>query len=120
MTPQTVDVLLEVGAERERQDAKWGEQNHPDGTGAFSVREGGRVLPDEYVGAVRADRAREAKSACDRAAAEGRLTYLHILREEVAEAAAEHDPALLRAELVQVAAVAVKWIEAIDRRRRDA
>lgn len=38
-----------------------------------------------------------------------------ILREEVFEAAAEDDPAKLRAELVQVAAVAIKMIDAIDR-----
>jgi hypothetical protein len=34
----------------------------------------------------------------------------------VAEALAEDDPTLLRAELIQVAAVAVAWVEAIDRR----
>ena len=36
--------------------------------------------------------------------------------EEVAEAFAEADVRRLRAELVQCAAVAVKWVEAIDRR----
>ena len=30
----TFAVLDEVRAERARQDAKWGEQNHPDGTAA--------------------------------------------------------------------------------------
>jgi hypothetical protein len=49
-------------------------------------------------------------------AAEKTLKWVDILEEEVAEAAAESDPAKLRAELVQVAAVAVAWIEAIDRR----
>jgi len=33
-----------------------------------------------------------------------------------AGAIAERDPAKLRAELIQVAAVAVQWIQAIDRR----
>lgn len=42
--------------------------------------------------------------------------WRHILDEEVAEALAETDPERLRAELVQVAAVAVQWIEALDRR----
>ncbi|HYF53037.1 MAG TPA: hypothetical protein VEA41_02135 [Salinarimonas sp.] len=46
------------------------------------------------------------------------MTYSQILAEEVAEALAESDPMLLRAELVQVAAVAVQWVEAIDRRLR--
>jgi hypothetical protein len=54
--------------------------------------------------------------ACQSAADGGYLDWLHILREEVAEAFAESDPAKLRAELVQVAAVAVNWVEAIDRR----
>lgn len=94
------DVLREVEAERHRQHAKWGEQNHPDGTG------------DERA----QDRADAARYACDRATAEGRLTYRHIAEEEFAEALAETDPAKLRAELVQAAAVLVAWIEAIDRR----
>lgn len=92
--------LKEVAAERERQDAKWGEQNHPDGTG--------------FAGSARdADLAR---LECKRQFAEGTGTWLDILNEEVAEAYAETDPAKLRAELVQCAAVVVAWIEAIDRR----
>jgi hypothetical protein len=67
----TMRVLDEVQDERRRQDAKWGEQNHPDGT---------------------------------------------IALEEVFEALVETDPAKLRDELLQVAAVAVAWVEAIDRR----
>ena len=39
-----------------------------------------------------------------------------ILAEEVAEVYAESDPDRLRAELIQVAAVCVQWIEAIDGR----
>jgi hypothetical protein len=89
-----------VTAERAKQDSKWGEQNHPDGTGE----------PHEAVLA-------EAKRRlCETAAGAGALTWRDILDEEVAEAFAETDPARLRAELVQVAAVAVAWIEAIDRR----
>ncbi len=44
------------------------------------------------------------------------VNWKTILLEEVAEAFAENDPATLRRELVQVAAVAAAWIEAIDRR----
>jgi hypothetical protein len=40
-----------------------------------------------------------------------------VLDEEVWEAFAESDPAKLRAELVQVAAVAFRWIEALDARK---
>ncbi|MEY9934267.1 hypothetical protein ABH926_008932 [Catenulispora sp. GP43] len=41
-----------------------------------------------------------------------------MLLEEVYEALAEVDPAALRAELVQVAAVAAAWVEDIDSRGR--
>lgn len=93
-------ILDEIYAERAAQDAKWGIQNHRDGTG-------------HYPETVDADVAR---MACQSAAEGGYLDWLHIMREEVAEAFAESDPAKLRAELLQVAAVAAAWIEAIDRR----
>ena len=32
-------VLQEIGRERIAQDAKWGEQNHPDGTGEMYARD---------------------------------------------------------------------------------
>ena len=91
---------LEVLEERRRQDAKWGEQSHPDGTG-LNYAEGN---------------ARERRRLCEEAFAAGRGTWRHILLEEVYEALAETDPAALRTELIQVAAVAVAWAEAIDRR----
>jgi hypothetical protein len=93
-------ILAEVQAERARQDAKWGEQNHPDGTGGSA-----RL----YI----ADRCR---AAADKAAEEGTLTWRLISDEEHAEAMAESDPARLRAELIQDAAVKVAWVAAIDRR----
>ncbi|WP_344865700.1 hypothetical protein [Planomonospora alba] len=93
-------VLGEIGAERAAQDARWGIQDVPDGTGP--------------QGAAAAERAKGETAA---AAADGTLTWRHILVEEVLEALAEDDPGALRAELVQVAAVAAKWIQAIDRRR---
>ncbi|MCA2226485.1 NUDIX hydrolase [Nonomuraea aurantiaca] len=96
-------VLGDVAAERAAQDAKWGMQAVPDGTGA--------------EGAVaEADRARQ---ETEEAARRGELTWRHILREEVLEAFAESDPEALRAELIQVAAVAVKWAQALDRRPED-
>lgn len=93
-------VLAEVQAERERQDVKWGQQNHPDGTGNTSQQKD-------------ADRARR---WCQDAFGAGYGTWSYVLAEEVAEANAERDPAKLRAELLQVAAVAVAWVDAIDRR----
>lgn len=43
-------------------------------------------------------------------------TWMELLREEVSEAFCEDDPVRLREELVQVAAVAVSWVEDIDTR----
>jgi hypothetical protein len=93
-------VLAEIQAERQRQDAKWGEQNHPDGTGNKSQQ----------------DYADQARKWCEAAFGSGYGTWADVLAEEVAEVNAERDPARLRAELVQVAAVAAAWIAAIDRR----
>ena len=95
-------VLGEVAGERLRQHVKWGEQNHPDGTATFPLA------------ARRA--ADAARHECQALAERGACTWRAILAEEVAEAFAETDPAALRAELIQVAAAAVSWIEAIDRR----
>lgn len=92
-------VLEEVAAERIRQDEKWGEQNHPDGTGGPEM-----VFCAEL-----------SKRMTDQAAQNGTLTYLHILEEEICEAFAETDKQKLRTELIQVAAVAVAWVEKIDR-----
>lgn len=98
ISPETHRVGMEVLVERERQDDKWGEQNHPNGTG------------EDY-----ADEASVARTRCDRATWNKELTWDLILLEEVYEALAESDPAPLRAELVQVAAVAQAWVEKIDR-----
>ena len=94
------DGIRSVLDEAERQHVKWGEQNHPDGTGGTTAM---------HV-------AEDAKAACARNFAAGEGTWSDILMEEVCEAVAEEDPERLRVELVQVAAVAVSWIEAIDRR----
>ena len=93
-------VLSDVIAERQRQHARFGWQSHPDGTGG------------ELADFFRA----EAQRRCDELTVAGRLTWRAILAEEVAEAFAETDQDRLREELVQVAAVAVQWIEALDRR----
>lgn len=101
LTAERHPVLGEIRAERARQDERWGEQNHPDGT------DGGLFF---------AERRDYHRRVCQEYAAVGGLTWRHILDEEVHEAYAETDPAKLRRELVQVCAVAVAWIEAIDRR----
>lgn len=97
-------VLEEVLNERNRQRFLWGKQDHPNGTGPTGFH--------KHVAGV----ATRYKMDCEIATANGSLTFRHILLEEVFEAMAEEDPQALRDELVQVAAVAVQWIEAIDRK----
>jgi hypothetical protein len=97
----TKAVLLEVQHEREAQDEKWGPQNHP----SFGP------LAPVVIGAD------TARALCETNHQYGIGSFADILLEEVAEAFEERtDEAKLREELVQVAAVAVNWIEAIDRR----
>ena len=113
----TADVLIEVLHERGHQTAKHGEQNHlPDGTGpdldlavAFVA---GRITAEHLAEWAKA----RTKAASQNEGGDGSITFEHILTEEWAEALAESDPAKLRAELIQVAAVAVQWVEAIDHR----
>lgn len=93
-------VLADVAAERVAQDVRFGMQVLPDGTGG------------EDAGAE----SEVARRSTDEAADLGALTWRHVLAEEVLEAFAESDPRRLRAELIQVAAVAVKWTQALDRR----
>ncbi|RIT64099.1 hypothetical protein D2E95_01900 [Mycobacteroides abscessus] len=121
----TEHVLQLVAAERQRQQDKWGEQNHPN-----------IVSSGTYADAIRGESARfygiptaaEAKARTDERARRGEVTWMDILIEELAEAAEAADiyqmnrevfrledaDSLRRAvveELVQVAAVAVQWAE---------
>lgn len=93
-------ILDDVYQERTRQDARWGEQNHPDGTGWRRFSETAQYWKDQN----------------DEAVKNGYLTWAHILLEEVYEACEEDDPDLLYTELIQIAAVASAWAEAIRRR----
>lgn len=94
-----VNVLKGVNEELNRQNELWGEQNHSDGTG------------DEWW-TISAGVQRDSNDENDEV---GALTWRGILLEEVYEALAESNRQSLREELMQVAAVALQWAEAIDR-----
>ena len=68
--PSTLIVADEVIEERIRQDAKWGQQDHPNGTGGNAFY----------------NQALMAKFFCEDAAKNGTLTWQHILTEEFYEA----------------------------------
>jgi hypothetical protein len=102
----TCYVAIEGIDERARQDVRWGESNHPD-------LPAGVAHPCAWFGIPSADAARR---RCEDAFRRGIGSLAHILLEEVSEAIeVAGDPEKLRAELVQ--AVAIKWIETIDRRQ---
>lgn len=95
-------ILAEVLNESASAMRKFGAQTGlPDGTG---VNDWDREAADM------------ARKFCQESSAAGKVTWRLILEEEVQEAFAESDPTLLRAELLQVMAVCLRWIDAIDER----
>jgi len=105
--PVLVDVDIEMGANLIR----WGVQDYPD---VSDLQAPG--LGEQFARDAAADRAQYWKLENGRRDREGALSWDGVLLEETYEALAEADPVKLKAELVQVAAVAAQWIEAIDRR----
>jgi len=113
----TTAVLQEVLNERRNQDEKWGEQNHPihwplDG-------DEGRAAYQAHADTWKLINAARVKWANERGAAPDRnCSWDGIAFEELYEAFAESDPAKIRAEAIQAAAVLVNMIECIDRGAR--
>lgn len=105
----TAAVLVEVSNERERQFTQYGTNDDLlDGTGpgVTWLRPLASTWPaDQVERNFRRDY--ELQPA---------ITWMHLVREEVAEAFMEDDPVKLRSELIQVAALAVSWIEKLDAR----
>lgn len=102
--PTLLHIINELVKERDRQDEMWGQQDHPNRHGntgphfSFAeLLEDSRALNEQNV-------------------AKGENNWTDILLEEVFEALSEPNQSNLRTELIQVAAVAVAWVEAIDRR----
>ena len=116
VTP-TQRVLDEVAAERVRQDATWGEQNHPSLDRVLLERPGG-CTPERMAEEYEIPTEERARFLLAAAVTRGSPSWAGILVEEISESvkAGVRSDAACRAELVQVAAVAVAWIECIDRR----
>lgn len=103
-------VAAEVREERRRQDEKWGPQDHEDLPGGMPGGPCYGTLAGFW------------KDRNDARVETGTLAWDGILLEEVYEALEQGntDNAALREELIQVAAVATAWVEAIDRRENNA
>lgn len=117
------EIFAAIAAERARQDARWGEQNHDSVWGVVARH---LVRPTEEMAEhYGVPTAAAAKAACERAARGGHIAWADILVEEVAEAIEaavleQHDEVAYEdvdRELVQIAAVCVSWMEARARRR---
>jgi hypothetical protein len=108
---RTPTVFDEIQAERARQDAKWGQQDHPSIPPILADRH-----PTRWCEEYEIPTEERAKFMCQTAAKRGECTFTHIAVEELSEAVECKDDAERRGELVQLAAVIVQWIQAIDRR----
>lgn len=87
--------------ERRRQMAKWGEQNHPDGTGSSIAA----LIADQW------------KRVCDTKHEYNEDNWATIAAEEFFEMMAETDEDKLLEEVVQNAAVFAAWAEDLLRRK---
>lgn len=111
-------LMGEVVAELRRQDEKWGEQHHRDGSGPGFGRDVLRDLlrfSDSRASSM-ADAARTRADHYAELRGGNALEWEQILTEEFFEAIEENDPQALRTELIQVAAVAMAWVYDIDSR----
>lgn len=112
---QTDAVLVEVANERADQFERYGDNaDLEDGTGPTEhwLRVGDPYLPERDAVRIEAAFRRNYESR-------DTPTWMHLVREEVAEAFSENDPDRLRSELLQVAALCVSWIEKIDARTEE-
>lgn len=110
MTQAMKIIMGQIEDERRRQDAKWGEQHWPDGTG-----------PDLKVHSVPGHLThhaamQNAKLTVELGMGSEGTTWSNILKEEIFEALCETEWTALRNELVQSAAVIVAWVESGDKR----
>ena len=115
-------IAAEACDERNRQDAKWGEQNHP--MTPLARRIGSRWISDQKL---YNDEANEWKRTNSERVAERNSQGLPsdrncfwdgIILEEVYEALAETDYAAARAEWIQVIAVGIAIVECLDRQHK--
>lgn len=103
--PGRVEIFAQVSEERERQDRKWGKQDHP--------------IRDEGTARYLRDAADAYRTTCDARAAAGCLTWFNIAIEEFFEAFAEDADPERREEFIQAIAVLVSIVEqGIDRKER--
>jgi hypothetical protein len=108
----TIRVLERVFDERVRQVARYGHNDDlEDGTGP----EAAWLEPIAYYPArlIEKDFRAEYEHHEEQT---GKPTWMHLIREEIAEAFQEDDPERLAEELVQMVALGVSWLETLEKR----
>jgi hypothetical protein len=111
-------IVGEVLNERNAQDEKWGQQDHPDLSPDLVVGPGAIGLA-YALSYYQVPHPVNAKARVDVDAKRGCSSWVGIALEELVEAleaAAAGDTAAVRTEVLQLAAVCVQWAQAIDRR----
>jgi hypothetical protein len=103
-------IFEEIRLERQKQDEKWGVQNHP----CLDLKLMHRS-PDRMCEEYEISTENRAKQLCEMAFKKNCGTYAHIANEEFSEVIASFDIYKRREELIQLTAVCVAWIEKIDR-----
>lgn len=114
--PLSMEVLREVAQERSRQVERYG--HNEDLTDFPTPHRHWLACTSTALHLLNADEIEAAFRAEyeEYEQREGKPTWMHLIREEVAEAFKETDPALLEAELIQVAALCCSWVETLRRR----
>lgn len=104
-------IFEQIEEERNRQEAKWGEQNHPILDPVLISRNPERMCEEFEIPSEN-----RAKQLCEINHDRGTGTYMHILIEEISEVTScGNKTKELREELIQTAAVVVAMIESLDR-----
>lgn len=103
----TREILERVFRERQAQEVRYGIENlnTQSGTGP----EARWLLPYTRDSAVKIQEV--LRFDYEEFEDEAQVTWLHLVREEIAEAFQEDDPTRLAEELIQVAALCVSWVE---------
>jgi len=108
-------IIQEIKEERERQDKKWGQQNHPI-LDQFLLNREGSCTPQRMCDEYEIPSEERAKQLCEVWHERGKGSFMHILIEEISEAVScLSNTKSLRKELIQCGAVIVAMIESLDR-----
>ena len=107
-TRAVLDLVLE---ERRIQEARYGEANKTLESGSGPDTRWLAPYTGDSAELIQRRLRREYEDFEDEV---GEVTWVHLVREEIAEAFQESDPTRLAEELVQVAALCVSWVERLD------